>query len=145
MMAAAKCAQKNTEIFPLPISREMKPSWPKTHNQSNQGVHQGKEVEGFRLAKSVSRLKPYWACILPAKDVTEGEKKPLAESLGKHLKRKMQRFGDVSGLLVWCSYCIKGFATKYYILFTLIYFRSTCSYSFAHLKMWLSVTNDAIC
>ena len=27
---------------------------PKTHCQNNQGVHQGKEVEGFRMAMSIS-------------------------------------------------------------------------------------------
>ncbi len=29
-------------------------------------------MEGFRLTKSISTLKPYRACILPAKEETEG-------------------------------------------------------------------------
>ena len=33
-------------------------------------------MKSFRLAKSLSRLKPYWACILPAKEETEGRNPP---------------------------------------------------------------------
>ncbi len=33
-------------------------------------------MEGFGLAKSISRLKPYRACILPAKEETEGSNPP---------------------------------------------------------------------
>lgn len=48
---------------------------PKTHCQNNQGVHQGEKVEGFRLAKSISRLKLYWcySFILSAKEESKGK------------------------------------------------------------------------
>ncbi len=36
----------------------------------------GQEVEGFRLAKSISTLKPCRACLLPAKEETEGSNPP---------------------------------------------------------------------
>ncbi len=36
----------------------------------------GEEVEGFRLAKSISTLKPCRVCILPAKEETEGSNPP---------------------------------------------------------------------
>ncbi len=62
----------------------------------------GQEVEGFRLAKSISTLKPYRACLLPAKEETEGGNP--GKSLEKHHKRRMQRFGDVSGSQACCSY-----------------------------------------
>ena len=38
----------------------------------------------------------------------------------------------------------KGSAAKYEVLFTLIYFMSICSSTFAHLKNWCSETNDVI-
>ncbi len=68
----------------------------------------GQEVEGFRLAKSISTLKP-WACLLPAKEEIEGSNPPklkeaAVESLEKHHKRRMQKFGDVNVSQAWCSY-----------------------------------------
>ncbi len=51
-------------------------------------------MEGFRLAKSISTLKPYRACLLPAKEETEGSN---LESLEKHHKRRMQKFDDANG------------------------------------------------
>ncbi len=33
-------------------------------------------MEGFRLTKSISTLKPYRACLLPAKEETEGSNRP---------------------------------------------------------------------
>ncbi len=84
MTAAAKLTQKSTEIFCLTIYRKMQPNWlgdpsscskimtqnivPKQQRSSS-----GQEVDGFRLAKSISTLKPYRACLLPAKDETEGQ------------------------------------------------------------------------
>ncbi len=68
----------------------------------------GQEVEGFSLAKSISTLKPYRACLLPAKEETEGSnpqtERGCGESLEKHYKRRMQKFGDVNGSQAWCSY-----------------------------------------
>ncbi len=36
----------------------------------------GQEVEGFRQAKSISKLKPCRVCIVPAKEETEGSNPP---------------------------------------------------------------------
>ncbi len=47
--------------------------------QDNDPKHRsssGQEVEGFRLAKSISTLKPYRACLLPAKEEIEGSNPP---------------------------------------------------------------------
>ena len=50
------------------------------------------------------------------KAITKEECKRLMMSVGRRL--------DAS----------KGFATNHEVFFTLIYFKSTCSYTFAHLK-----------
>ncbi len=59
-------------------------------------------MEGFRLAKSISTLKPCRVCLLPAKEETEGSNPPKLKeaaviSLEKHHKRRMQKFDDVNG------------------------------------------------
>ena len=102
-----RCNQTDREILHHAARQQ-----PKTHFQNNQGVHQVKEVEGFRLAKSIFRLKPYWACILPAKEETEGRNPPKQTTTERgcgecleHHKKRMQKFGDVSGTQAWCSYC----------------------------------------
>lgn len=70
------------------------------HYQNNQRIHQGDG--GFRLVKSISRLKPFGSTISPAKEETEGRNPQnkqqigCSESLEKHHKRKMQTFDDVN-------------------------------------------------
>ena len=60
------------------------------------------------------------------KSITTKECKVLVVSVGCRLD------ADVAS---------KGSAIE--ILFSLIYFKFTCSYTFAHLKMWCPVSNDA--
>ncbi len=50
--------------------------WPKTPCQFSQGVYQGKEIEGLRLPKSISRFKPDWTWISSAKEETKGRNSP---------------------------------------------------------------------
>ncbi len=68
----------------------------------------GQEVKGFRLAKSISTLKPYRVCILPAKEETEGSNPP---KLKKHHKRRslVMSMGHRLDAVIES----KGFATKY--------------------------------
>lgn len=61
------------------------------------------EVEGLRVVKSVSRLKPYSACILHAKEKYGGtnalkQTRSCGGNQGKHHKRKVQKFGDANWL-----------------------------------------------
>ncbi len=115
-------SKMNSEVYRNILSdiyRKMQPNWlgdpsscrkimtqnivPKQQRSSS-----GQEVEDFRLAKSISTLKPYRVCILPAKEETEGvtpkTERGCGESLEKHHKRRMQKFGDVNGSQAWCSY-----------------------------------------
>ncbi len=48
--------------------------WPKTYSKSNPGVFEGKKVEYFAMAKSISWFQPNWACISLAEDKTKGRK-----------------------------------------------------------------------
>ncbi len=58
----------------------------------------GQEVEGFRLAKSISTLKPYRVCILPAKEETEGSNPPkLKEAAVKASQKKNAK-------VWWCQW-----------------------------------------
>ncbi len=62
----------------------------------------GQEVEGFRLAKSISTLKPCRVCILPAKEETEGSNPPkLKETAVKAWKSITKEEGKslVTGLM----------------------------------------------
>ncbi len=70
MTAAAKLTQKSTEIFCLTVYRKMQPNWlgdPSSGSKimtqnivpKQQRSSSGQEEEGFRLAKSISTLKPY--------------------------------------------------------------------------------------
>ncbi len=59
-------------------------------------------MEGFRLAKSIATLKPYRACLLPAKEKTEGSNPPkLKEAAVKAwksiTKKECKSFADVNG------------------------------------------------
>ncbi len=47
----------------------------------------GQEVEGFRLAKSISTLKPYRVCLLPAKE-TEGSNPPKLKEAWKSITKE---------------------------------------------------------
>ncbi len=78
----------------------------------------GQEVEGFRLAKSISTLKPYRACLLPAKEDTEGSNPPkLKEAAVKAWKSITKE--DSKSLVMSMGHRLdaviesKGFATKY--------------------------------
>ncbi len=73
-------------------------------------------MEGFRLAKSVSRLKPCRVCILPAKEETEGSNPPkLKEAAAKawksitkeECKRLVMSMGHRLDAVIAC----KGFGT----------------------------------
>ncbi|KAF3704312.1 hypothetical protein EXN66_Car020001 [Channa argus] len=62
----------------------------------------GQEVQGFGMAKLISRIQPRTASILPAKEETEGRKLPNQTTTErgcgeKHHKRRMLMFGDVIG------------------------------------------------
>ncbi len=112
MTAAEKITQKSTEIFCLTIYRKMQPNWlgdpsacskimtqnivPKQQRSSS-----GQEVEGFRLAKSISTLKPCRVCILPAKEETEGSNpqnwKRLRWKPGKASQKKNAK-------VCWCQW-----------------------------------------
>ncbi len=75
-------------------------------------------MEGFRLAKSISTLKPYRACLLPAKEETEGSNPPKLKEAAvkawkKHHKRRMQKFVMSMGHRFDAVIASKGFATKY--------------------------------
>ncbi len=78
----------------------------------------GQEVKGFRLAKSISRLKPCRACLLPAKEETEGSKPPkLKEAAVKAWKSITKE--ECKSLVMSMGHRLdavierKGFATKY--------------------------------
>ncbi len=129
MTAAAKLTQKSIEIFCLTIYRKMQANWlgdpsscskimtqnivPKQQRSSS-----GQEVEGFRLAKSISTLKPYRACLLPAKEETEGSNPPkLKEAVVKAWKSITNE--ECKSLVMSLGHRLdvviesKGFATKY--------------------------------
>ncbi len=127
-MAAAKLTQKSTEIFCLTIYRKMQPNWlgdPSSGSKimtqnivpKQQRGSSGQEVEGFRLAKSISTLKPCRVCILPAKE-TEGSNPPkLKEAAVKAWKSITKE--ECKGLVMSMGHRLdaviesKGFATKY--------------------------------
>ncbi len=76
------------------------------------------EVEGFRLAKSISTLKPCRVCILPAKEETEGSNPPkLKEAAVKAWKSITKE--ECKSLVMSIGHRLdaviesKGFATKY--------------------------------
>ncbi len=78
----------------------------------------GQEVEGFRLAKSISTLKPCRVCILPAKEETEGSNPPkLKEAAVKAWKSITKE--ECKSLVMSMGHRLdaviesKGFATKY--------------------------------
>ncbi len=62
-----KCHQTNWEV--LHIASEQ---WPQTPCQLSQGVYKGKEMESFRLPKSISRFKSYWTWVSPAEEESKG-------------------------------------------------------------------------
>ncbi len=85
--------------------------------QDNDPKHTAKTTKEFIRGKKWKVLdwpsqSPDRACLLPAKEETEGGNPPkqtttergCAESLEKHHKRRMQRFGDVNGSQACCSY-----------------------------------------
>ncbi len=127
-VTAAKLTQKSTEIFCLTIYRKMQPNWlgdpsscSKIMTQNivpKQQSSSGQEVEGFRLAKSISTLKPYRACLLPAKEETEGSNPPkLKEAVVKAWKSITKE--ECKSLVMSMGHTLdaviesKGFATKY--------------------------------
>lgn len=65
----------------------------------------GLEVEGFILAKSISRPKPDRVCVLPVIRESTGisplnqSERGWGESLEEHRKGKTLKFGDVTGSL----------------------------------------------
>ncbi len=78
----------------------------------------GQEVEGFRLAKSISTLKPCRVYLLPAKEETEGSNPPkLKEAAVKAWKRITKE--EWKSLVMSMGHRLdaviesKGFATKY--------------------------------
>ncbi len=78
----------------------------------------GQEVEGFRLAKSISTLKPCRVCILPAKEETEGSNPPkLKEAAVKAWKSITKE--ECKSLVMSMGHRLdaviesKRFATKY--------------------------------
>ncbi len=96
-------------------------------------------MEGFRLAKSISTLKPCRVCILPAKEETEGSNPPkLKEAAVKAWKSITKE--ECKSLVMSRGHRLdaviesKGFATKYQVFFTLIYVNYICSNTFAHMK-----------
>ncbi len=64
----------------------------------------GQEVEGFRLAKSISTLKPYRACLLPAKEETEGSNPPN----WKRLRWKPGKASQKKNAKVWWCQWVTG-------------------------------------
>ncbi len=129
MTAVAKLTQKSTEIFCLTIYRKMQPNWlgdpsscSKIMTQNivlkQQRSSSGQEVEGFRLAKSISTLKPCRVCLLPAKEETEGSNPPkLKEAAVKAWKGITKE--ECESLVMSMGHRLdaviesKGFATKY--------------------------------
>ena len=69
------------------------------------------KVEGSKMAKTIARPWPNWACISPPEEEIEGKNPPkqttsersCSKSLEKHLKIRTQQFGDVNGLQAWCT------------------------------------------
>ncbi len=109
----------------------------------------GQEVEGFRLVKSISTLKPCRVCNLPSKEETEGSNPPqLKEAAVKAWKSITKE--ECKSLVMSMGHRIdavvesKGFATKYKVIFTLIYVNSICSNTFAHMKNGSVQTKGAI-
>ncbi len=75
-------------------------------------------MEAFRLAKSISTLKPCRVCILPAKEETEGTNPPkLKEAAVKAWKSITEE--ECKSLVMSMGHRLdaviasKGFATKY--------------------------------
>ncbi len=129
MTAAGKI---NSEVFRnicLTIYRKMQPnrlgdpsSCSKIMTQNivpkQQRSSSGQEVEGFRLAKSISTLKPCRVCILPAKEETEGSNPPkLKEAAVKAWKSITKE--ECKSLVMSMGHRLdaviesKRFATKY--------------------------------
>ncbi len=97
-------------------------------------------MEGFRLAKSISTLKPYRACLLPAKEETEGSNPPN----WKRLRWKPGKASQKKNAKVWWCQWVTGLMQLLkakdlqlnikLFFFTLMYVNSICSNTFAHVK-----------
>lgn len=66
--------------------------------------------------------------------------KSCSINLEKLHKRTMHKFGDVSGLIAWYSYCEHGICDQ---ILSVIYFKFF-SYTFAHLSIGLSAMKGAM-
>ncbi len=91
----------------------------------------------------------YRACLLPAKEETEGSNPPkLKEAAVKAWKSITKE--ECKSLVMSMGHRLdaviesKGFATKYQVFFTLIYVNSICSNTFAHMKNGWVQTKGAI-
>ena len=106
------------------VSTDHRGSYSRTttqNTQHKQGVHQGREVEGFRLDKSVCRLKPYWAAFYLLKRRLKGEtpqnKQPLKEAALKAwrsiTKEECKSLVMSVGRRLHAVIASKGFTTKF--------------------------------
>ncbi len=89
--------------------------------QSNQRVFEGKEVDCYAMAKSITWPESDWACISLAEDKTEGkmpqEQAGTEDGCSRGLAENHQGWNPASGDVYafqtsGCNDC-KGFATKY--------------------------------
>ncbi len=114
------------EILCLSFYRKMQPNWLEDPSSCSKIVTQhtvpkqqssssGHEVEGFRLAKSMSTLKPCRVCILPAKEETEGSKpQTTAVKTWKSITE------ECKSLVIQCEYL--EIKLKYWYLVSYSYF-----------------------
>ncbi len=95
--------------------------WPKAYCKSNQRVFEGKEVDCYAMAKSITWPESDWACISLAEDKTEGkcpknkqEMKTVAVEAWQSITRDETQCLVMSmrSRLQAVIDC-KGFATKY--------------------------------
>ncbi len=87
-VTADKSSRMNSEVFRAILSAHIQPNaseligralhsadgqWPKAYCKSNQRVFEGKEVDCYAMAKSITWPESDWACISLAEDKTEGK------------------------------------------------------------------------
>ncbi len=95
--------------------------WPKAYCKSNQRVFEGKEVDCYAMAKSITWPESDWACISLAEDKTEGkmpknkqELKTVAVEAWQSITRdETQRLVMSMRSRLQAVIDCKGFATKY--------------------------------
>ncbi len=83
--------------------------WPKAYCKSNQRVFEGKEVDCYAMAKSITWPESDWACISLAEDKTEGKKPQEQAGTEDGCSRGLARASPgMKPSVCWCL-CVPDF------------------------------------